>query len=194
MDPWIQTWHAGLVRILTALRRIASNLIIGWHRRKRRQTQIIVLLLHVPPNQQTRDSFVYGPGQGSSWESSKHITKLDNVLWQLSSQGILAQTKLDIMQRAVAKCSNVSIFIKGLQISSLLDSGSEVSLICQSYLEEYLLPRIETPIVLKADAHVLFNLTVATDGQLPIENIHRIGHKFLGAEGAKCWFPNFGGT
>ena len=55
-----------------------------------------------------------------------------------------------------------------------LDSGSEISLICQSHFKEHLLPRIETPMGKNADACVLFNLMAANDGQLPIKNIHRI--------------------
>ena len=74
------------------------------------------------------------------------------------------------MQWAVAKCPKVSISSKGVQISLLLDSGSEVSLICQSYFKENLLPRIETPAGEKADANILFNLMTANDGQLSAKN------------------------
>ena len=65
---------------------------------------------------------------------------------------------------------------KWVQISSLLDSGSEVSLICHSYFKEHLLPRIETPKGEKADAHTLFNLMVANDGQLPMKTYVELGH------------------
>ena len=75
---------------------------------------------------QTRDSFVYGPGQGSSQEWSKNIPELDSILRSLSSKGMSAQTKISIMQQTVAKCPKVSISNKGIQIPSLLDSASEV--------------------------------------------------------------------
>ena len=54
-------------------------------------------------------------------------------------------------------------------MSSLLDSGSEVSLICQSYSKVHLLPRIETPTGEKRDVHVIFNLMMANNGQLPVK-------------------------
>ena len=65
-------------------------------------------------------------------------------------------------------------------MSSLLDSGSEVSLIPQSYITEHLLPRIETSTGEKADAHVLFNLTVANDGQLPVKTYIELDINFGG--------------
>ena len=96
---------------------------------------------------------------------------MDNVLRSISSQGILAKDKVEIMQQAVAKCPKISIASMGVQIPSLLDSGSEVSLIRYSDFKEHLLPKIETPMGEKSDAHILFNLTAANDGQLPLKNI-----------------------
>ena len=85
------------------------------------------------------------------------------------------------MQQSVAKCPKVSILSKGLQIPSLLDSGSEVSLIHYSYFKEHLLQNIETPTGEKSDAHVLFNLMAANDGQLPMKiyDINFLGLKVL---------------
>ena len=62
----------------------------------------------------------------------------------------------------------------------MLDSGSKVSVICQSYFKEHLLPRIETPAGEIADAHILFNLTAANDGQLPMKNYIKLDINFLG--------------
>ena len=45
---------------------------------------------------------------------------------------ILVETKMEIMQQAVAKCPKVCISTHGIQISSLLDSSSEVTLLLQS--------------------------------------------------------------
>ena len=143
----------------------------------------------MPPNQiwQTKDTFSKGQGKGAANSGPENITELGNVLQSIPSQGIFSQTKIDIMQQAVAKCPKVSISRKGVQISSLLDSGSEVSLICQSYFKEHLLPRIETPAGEKADAHILFNLTVANDGQLPMKNYINLDINFLGLK-----VPNVG--
>ena len=49
---------------------------------------------------------------------------MENVLRPISSQGISAQDKVEIMQQAVAKCPKISISSMGVQIPSLLDSGS----------------------------------------------------------------------
>ena len=81
---------------------------------------------------------------------------MENVLRSISSHGILAQDKIEIMQQAVAKCPKMSISSKGVQIPSLLDLGSEVSLIQHSHFKEHLLPKIEAPTGEKSDAHVLF--------------------------------------
>ena len=44
------------------------------------------------------------------------IPEFDNVLRSFSSQGILPQTKINIVQQAIAKCPKVSISCKGVQI------------------------------------------------------------------------------
>ena len=75
----------------------------------------------------------------------------------------------------------VNISSNGVQIPSLLDSGIEVSLICQSYFTEHLLPKIETPPKgEKAGANILFSLTVANDGQLPMKTYIELDINFLG--------------
>ena len=108
-------------------------------------------------------------GRGAANSSPKNVTEIDNVLRSISSHDILAQDKINIMHQAVAKCSKNIISSKRIQISLLLDSGSEVSLICQSYFKEHLLPKIETPTGEKSDVHILFNLMVANKGQLPVK-------------------------
>ena len=69
------------------------------------------------------------------------------------------------MQDAVAQSPKVFIRAYGIQIPSLLGSGSEVTLLRQSYFHQYLLPKIKLVTSEKADTHKLFNLTVANDGQ-----------------------------
>ena len=69
---------------------------------------------------------------------------MDNVLRSISSQGILAQDKVEIMQQAVARCPKISISSMRVQIPSLMDSGSKVSLIHYSHFKEHLLPKIDS--------------------------------------------------
>ena len=54
------------------------------------------------------------------------------------------------------------------------------SLICQAYFKEHLLPRIEATMGEKADAHTLFNLTRAHNGQLPVKMYTELEINFFG--------------
>ena len=105
---------------------------------------------------------------------------MEKVLRSISSQGILAQDKVKIMQQAVAKCPKISISSMGIQIPSLLDSGNKVSLICYSHFKEHMLPKIEIPMGEKLDDHILFNLTAANDGQLPMKKYIELDVNFMG--------------
>ena len=103
-------------------------------------------------------------------ESGPHPDNEEKVLiLQLNNASILAETKIEIMQCAVAKCPKVCISAHGIQISSLLDSGSKVTLLWQSYFDKHILPKIKQASDEKADAHNLFELTVANDWQIPIK-------------------------
>ena len=83
------------------------------------------------------------------------------------------------MQKTTATSPKVIISSKGAQIPLLLDSGSKVSLIHHTYFKEHLLPRIETRMGEKVDAHVLFKLIVANDGQLPKKMHTKLDVNFL---------------
>ena len=118
--------------------------------------------------------------RGAAKSGLKDTSEIDNVLKSLSSQGILAHAKINIVQQAVAKCPRVSISSEGVQMPSLLDSGSEVSLICQSYFKKHLLPRIETPTGEEADVHILFNIMAANDWPLPVKTYVELDINFWG--------------
>ena len=83
----------------------------------------------------------------------------------------------------------ICISSKGVQIPSLLDLGSEVSLIKYSHLKEHLLPKIEAPTGEKSEAHVLFNLTAANDGQLPVKKYVELDINFGGLKVPNVGFP-----
>ena len=84
------------------------------------------------------------------------------------------------MQRAVARSPKVCVSAHGIQIASLLDSGSDVMLLRQSYFEKHLLPKIQVATSEKAKAHQLFHLMVANDGQLPVNMYTELDVNFLG--------------
>ena len=99
---------------------------------------------------------------------------------QLQNTSILAETKMEIMQRAIVKFPKVCINAHRIQIPSLLDSGSEVTLLRQSYFNQYILPKNKLATGEKADAHCLFKLTVANDGQMLIKMYTELDLTFLG--------------
>ena len=81
---------------------------------------------------------------------------------------------------AVAKCPKVCISAHGIQIPSLIDSSSEVTLLWQSYFDQHILPKIKPATGEEADAHCLFKLTVAKDGQMAIKMYTELDLTFLG--------------
>ena len=109
------------------------------------------------------------------------------LIWSILSSSILAGTKLEIMQHAVVRSPKVCISAHRIQIPSLLDSGSDVTLLRQAYFEKHLLPKIQVATGEKAEAHQLFHLTVANDGQLPVKMYTELDINFLGLK-----VPNVG--
>ena len=112
--------------------------------------------------------------------SGPHEYEENSLIIQLRNTSILAETKMEIMHRAVAKCLKVCISAHRIQIPSLLDSGSEVTLLWQSYFDQHILPKIKPAMGEKADAHCLFKLTVANNGQMPIKMYTKLDLTFLG--------------
>ena len=99
------------------------------------------------------------------------ITKTKGIVGlidKISIQQVSAQVKIEVMQRAMATCPKINMGCGRKKIPSVLDSGSQVTLICQSFLEQEILPNIEPLDGEKAKAHQLFKLTAANNGKLPI--------------------------
>ena len=91
------------------------------------------------------------------------------------------------MQQAVAKCPKVCISAHGIQIPPLLDTGSEVTLLWQSYFNKHILSKIKPAMGEKANAHTLFRLIVANDGQMLIRMYTELDLTFWGLK-----VPNVG--
>ena len=70
---------------------------------------------------------VCGPDQNDKLDYGKEIVGL---MEKISSQQVSAQIKIEVMQRAVATCPKVNMGCRRKRIPSLLDSGSQVTLIC----------------------------------------------------------------
>ena len=117
---------------------------------------------------------------GVSDNGPHKATYEEELIQSIHNASISAITKLEIMQHAVARSPKVCISAHGIQIPSLLDLGSEVMLLRQSYFEKHLLPKIQVATSEKADAHQLFHLMVANDGQLPVKMYTELDISLLG--------------
>ena len=71
-------------------------------------------------------------------------------------------------KKAVAPCPEINIKIKGATPRSLLDSGSMVTLMTQSYFEEHIKDGIPEPQPGGFNAHNLFNLKGVGGNQVPL--------------------------
>ena len=91
------------------------------------------------------------------------------------------------MNQAVAPCPEIVMSIKGNPIRSLLDSGSEVTLMNESYYKEHIENHIVPSSNTYNNSHNLFNLKGVEEGQVPLSKhfecdievggqvVHRVG-------------------
>ena len=83
---------------------------------------------------------VCGPDQIDYMKKSNGIVGL---MEKISSQQVPPQVKIEVMHRAMATCPRLNMGCGRKRIPSLLDSGSQVTLICQSFFKQEILPHIE---------------------------------------------------
>ena len=130
---------------------------------------------------QTLEQSEGGKVCGPDWNDKTYFGKgMVGLMEKISSQQISAQIKIKVMQRAVATCPKVNMGCGRKRIPSLLDSGSHVTLICQSFFEQEILPHIQPSDGEKAEAHQLFQLTAAIHGKLPISMYVELDLDFYG--------------
>ena len=72
------------------------------------------------------------------------------------------------MHQAVAPCLEININIKGKSTTSLLDSGSVVTLMNESYFKEYIEHRLLPSSGMYNNSHNLFNLKGVEEGHVPL--------------------------
>ena len=72
---------------------------------------------------------------GPDWtdETISRRKGIVGLMEKISSQQVSAQVKIEVMQRAMATCPKINMGCGRKVIPSLLDSGSQVTLICQSF-------------------------------------------------------------
>ena len=93
---------------------------------------------------------------------------IDCLYQAVSSNTISEEEKINILEQAVAPCPKTKITSKSTNPNSLLDSGSMVTLMTQSYFEEHLQNSISDSTPGSAEAHQLFNLKGACENQIPL--------------------------
>ena len=72
------------------------------------------------------------------------------------------------MQQAVAPCPEIVMSIKGKPTRSLLDSGSEVTLVKESYYREHIEHRLLPSSGSYNNSHNLFSLRGVEEGHVPL--------------------------
>ena len=108
------------------------------------------------------------------------LIRIVELIELILCQNVSAQVKFYMMQRAVAKCPKVYMGCGRKRIPSLLDSGSQVTLMHQSCFEWEILPHIRPSSGEKAEALKLFQLTAANNGKLPASMYVELDLEFLG--------------
>ena len=73
-------------------------------------------------------------------------------------------------------------------LPALLDSGSEVTLVRESFFHKYIEPIVASPSGDKANAHNLFKLSGMEQGQLPVSRYFELDVELLGFKVPKVGF------
>ena len=123
-----------------------------------------------------------GPPSSQKPDHSKFIAKssyttqdLNLLCKEISCKTISDNSKIDIMQQAVAPCPEIIMSVKGKPTRSLLNSGSEVTLINKSSYKEHIehyKEHIEHHLVPSSgsynNSHNLFSLRGVEEGHVPL--------------------------
>ena len=99
---------------------------------------------------QSEGDNICGPDQKDKMNKGQRNSGFDR---KNSSQQVFAQIKIEVMQRAMATCPEVNMGCRRKRIPSLLDSGSQVTLICKSIFEQEILPHIKPSDGEKVEEH-----------------------------------------
>ena len=73
-----------------------------------------------------------------------------------------------MIQQAVASCHKIGMGCQDVQVTYLLDSGSKVTLVHQSYCKKKCLPIINPHSGEMAEVFILLQLMVTNKGKLPV--------------------------
>ena len=131
-------------------------------------------------------------------KSSYTVHDLDLLRKEISCKTLSDINKIDIMQQVVALCPEIVMSIKGKPTRSLLDSGSEVTLVNESYYKEHLEHRLLPSSGSYNNSHKLFSLRGIEEGHVPLSKhfecdievggqlVHRIGITCKEGQNSSC--------
>ena len=94
--------------------------------------------------------------------------KLDVLRTTVTCKTLTEAERYNIMEQAVAPCPEITMIIKGQKVRALLDMGSQVTLMNESYFLQniqQLLPTVDKD---HLNTHKLFNLKGVEDGCVPL--------------------------
>ena len=95
-------------------------------------------------------------------------SKLELLRTTVMCKTLTEAERYNIMEQAVALCPEITMIIKGQKVRALLDMGSQVTLMNESYFVQniqQLLPTVDKD---HLNAHKLFNLKGVEDGRVPL--------------------------
>ena len=95
-------------------------------------------------------------------------SELELLRTRVTCKTLTETERYNIMEQAVAPCPEITMIIKGQKVRALLDMGSQVTLMNESYFVQniqQLLPTVDKD---HLNAHKLFNLKGVEDGCVPL--------------------------
>ena len=98
----------------------------------------------------------------------------------LKSCAVSSETKQCILKRAVSQCLSITMEFLGLKVPSLLDSGSMVTLIRETYFNKYILPLLHGTVEELAEAHLFFHLSATNNQEMPVTKYFEADVSILG--------------
>ena len=104
----------------------------------------------------------------------------EQLVEQVRCNSISKTSKLEIMAQAAAPCPEVTLKTKGSTFKGLLDFGSMVTLINESFFQKNLAKSITPMTGDKINAHQLFNLKGVKDGQVPLSKYFEMDVEICG--------------
>ena len=95
-------------------------------------------------------------------------SKLEHLRTTVTCKTLTEAEHYNIMEQAVAPCPEITMIIKGQKVRALLDMGSQVTLMNESYFVQNIQQLLPTMDKDHLNAHKLFNLKGVEDGCVPL--------------------------